>query len=560
MQSIEGFSSIPQGYVKGKTKYIVVIGTTMSGIGKGTFSSSLGNLLALYHGLKVAPIKFDGYLNYDAGTLNPYRHGEVFVLEDGTECDLDLGTYERMLNINLTKDNYLTAGKIFKTIIDKERNGAYLGRDVQFIPHVTGEIKYFIRNLALKKSADVVLIEVGGTVGDIENSYFLEAMRELAYEEGQGNTAFIAIVYIFQPASLGEQKSKAAQLGLRALLSMGIQPHIVICRCENPVTDSIKEKISIYSNVPLKRVIDLHNINNILKVPIFLKNTNLDKEILDILGLKTKSADYSKWEKLANAVDNAKKKITVALTGKYTGVHDSYISILKALEHTAPWFDAAVDIRWIETTNITKEEALKNLKGVDGIIVPGGFGARGIEGKIACISVARQNGIPFLGLCLGLQLAVIEYARNVVGLKDANSTEFDPSTKHPVVDIMAEQKEIKQKGGTMRLGLSPAKLKHNSLLAKIYGRTEIAERHRHRYEVNPKYIEKLEKSGLVFSGTSTDGRFVEFLELPGHPFFVATQAHPEFSSKPLSPNPLFKAFVQACLKFNQNISNLKFPL
>jgi CTP synthase len=341
---------------------------------------------------------------------------------------------------------------------------------------------------------------------------------------------------------------------------MGIQPHIVICRCENPVTDSIKEKISIYSNVPLKRVIDLHNINNILKVPIFLKNTNLDKEILDILGLKTKSADYSKWEKLANAVDNAKKKITVALTGKYTGVHDSYISILKALEHTAPWFDAAVDIRWIETTNITKEEALKNLKGVDGIIVPGGFGARGIEGKIACISVARQNGIPFLGLCLGLQLAVIEYARNVVGLKDANSTEFDPSTKHPVVDIMAEQKEIKQKGGTMRLGLWPAKLKHNSLLAKIYGRTEIAERHRHRYEVNPKYIEKLEKSGLVFSGTSTDGRFVEFLELPGHPFFVATQAHPEFSSKPLSPNPLFKAFVQACLKFNQNISNLKFPL
>ncbi len=548
-QNIESFSSFPEGYVKGRTKYIAVVGTTMSGVGKGTFSSALGNLLALYHGLKVAPIKFDGYLNFDAGTLNPYRHGEVFVLEDGTECDLDLGTYERMLNVNLTKDNYLTAGKIFKTIIDKERAGAYLGRDVQFVPHVTGEIKAFVRQLAIKEKADIVLVEVGGTVGDIENSYFLEAMRELAYEEGPGNVAFVAVVYILQPGSLGEQKSKAAQLGLRALLSAGIQPHIVVCRAEKPVTENVREKISIYSNVPLKRVVSLHDVSNILKVPLFLRKVGIDGEILELLGVKGKQADYSQWEKLVKNVDSANRTITVAITGKYTGVHDSYISIIKALEHTAPWFDSHVNIKWIETTDITlKEQALSALKGVSGIIVPGGFGPRGIEGKIACIQAARENNIPFLGLCLGLQLAVIEYARHVMGLSDANSTEFDPDSPHPVIDLLPEQKSITQKGGTMRLGLWPARLKPGSLVAKLYGRTEIAERHRHRYEVNPKYIDQLERAGLVISGTSPDGRLVEFLELPVHPFFVATQAHPEFSSKPLNPNPLFRGFVQACLK------------
>src|SRR3989338_925170 len=423
----EYYTPIPQGYVKGKTKYIVVFGTVMSGLGKGIFASSLCKLLQ-YQGLTIAPIKFDGYLNYDAGTLNPFRHGEVFVLDDGTECDLDLGTYERFLNQNLSKDNYLTAGKIFKTIIDKERKGDYLGRDVQFIPHVTGEIKNFVRTLAVRTSADVVLVEVGGTAGDLENSYFLEAMRELSYEEGRENVCFVNVTYIIDPSSLQEQKSKPAQLGLRILLSLGIQPHIILCRARNEVTEKIMEKISIYANVPMSRVFSVPNVSNIYKVPIDLETKGLHKEIFNILGLKPrtngdKELTSENWRKIAEGLTSAKKEITIGIIGKYTTVQDSYLSILKALEHCGSKLRIKPIVKWVESSGI--KDIPGSLKGVSGIILPGGFGKRGTEGKIACIQYAREHNLPYLGLCYGFQMAVVEFARNVCKL-DANSTEIDP--------------------------------------------------------------------------------------------------------------------------------------
>lgn len=547
----EFYNKIPKGYKMGKVKYIIVIGSVISGIGKGTITSCISNLFSLYHGYKVSPLKFDGYLNYDAGTLNPYRHGEVFVLDDGTECDQDLGTYERSINMDLTKDNYLTAGKIFKTIIDKERRGEYLGRDVQFIPHVTGEIKGFLRNLAVKSKSDIVIVEVGGTVGDIENSYFLEAMRELAYEEGKENVCFINVVYILKPSTLDEHKSKAAQLGIKSLMSMGIQPDIIICRSETPITEKIKEKISIHSNVPVERVINSYDFENIHHIPLFLKDEGLDKMICETLRLKPRkkpARDFEKWIKLIKMIDKARYKLKIAITGKYTELHDSYISILKALEHTAPYYNAKVEIKWIETTDLKSDvEVGKVLGDVDGIIVPGAFGSRGAEGKILCIKYARKNRVPFLGLCYGFQMAIIEFARNVCGIKDANSTEIDPNTKEPVIDILPEQKKIEGLGGTMRLGGKDVEIKPNTLAYKLYRKTLVRERFRHRYECNPKYIDILENHGLVFSGKHPKYPIMQILELPKHPFFLATQFHPEFTSKPLNPNPIYKGFIRACL-------------
>ena len=560
----EGYSSFPNKYQVGKTKYIVITGSVISGVGKGTFSSSLGNLLKLYHNLNVSPVKFDGYLNVDAGTLNPYRHGEVFVLDDGTETDLDLGSYERMLNHNLTKDNYLTAGKLFKMIIDKERAGDYLGRDVQFIPHVTGEAKLFLRNLAVKSNADVVLVEVGGTVGDLENSYFLEAMRELAYEDGKNNVCFVNVCYIVEPPALGEHKSKAAQLGIRTLMQLGIQPDMVICRSHRPVTENIKEKMSVFSNIPVSRVVNMFDSGTIYTLPIFLKDLGVDTEILKIIGLKTGSAaarEFLKWEELVKKITSAKKQITVAITGKYTGVHDSYLSILKALEHTGPYCGAKVNVKWIDTTEIKNQPDANNfLAGVNGIIVPGGFGERGVEGKIECIRFARENNVPYLGLCYGMQLATIEFARNILGLEGAHTTEVNPKTPHPVICILPEQEEIKGLGGTMRLGGFDVLVKENSVAHRLYGNTKIRERFRHRYNVNTKYIDQLQEGGLVFSGTApqqtdTDKvsvhplkKIMQILELPEHKFFLGTQFHPEFTSRPLEPNPLFRGFVEACSK------------
>ncbi|MBI2545362.1 MAG: CTP synthase [Candidatus Aenigmarchaeota archaeon] len=528
----------------------------MSGVGKGTFSGALATLLSC-HGFKVSPVKFDGYINYDAGTLNPFRHGEVFVLEDGTEGDLDLGSYERALHRNLTKDNYLTGGKIFKTIIDKERAGKFLGRDVQFIPHVTGEIKNFLRQLAMKSDADVVLVEVGGTVGDLENSYFVEAMRELRYEEGKDNVMFVNVTYIIEPNSLDEYKSKAAQLGLRQLLTLGVQPDMIVCRSQTPIPNSVKEKISGFGNVPLSRVYNLYDFSNIYEIPLALRDLSLDKELFSILNISPKENDdtllnFKTWEKFLNKVENANKEIVVGIVGKYTNVHDSYLSVLKSLEHAAPYFDTKVKVKWIEAGDIEdgKTKVEDALKGVDGVIVPGGFGKRGIEGKIAAIKYVRENNIPYLGLCYGMQMAVVEFARNICGLKTAQSTEINPDTECPIIDIIPEQKDILEKsnmGGTMRLGSFSAKLKPGSLVRKLYDKDVITERHRHRWELNPEFHETLEKNGMSLSGIYEKRNLCEFIELPKNKFFVATQAHGEFTSRPLTPSPLFMGFVQACV-------------
>jgi len=552
----ESFASFPKDYKKGKTKYIIITGSVMSGVGKGTFSACLCTLLSC-HGFNISPLKFDGYLNCDAGTLNPYRHGEVFVLDDGTECDLDLGTYERQLNRDLTRDNYLTAGKIFKIILDKERNGQYLGRDVQFIPHVTGEIKYFLRNLAVKTNADIVLVEVGGTIGDLENSYFIEAVRELRHEEGKDNVCFVNVTYIIEPKSLGEFKSKPAQLGIRKLMELGVQPDIIVCRSERPIEKKVREKISVFSNVEVDKIYNLWDFGNIYEIPLLLRDYKIDEAIFDVLKLESKEkvnskVNFSTWEEFVNKTKQANKEVTIGIIGKYTYVHDSYLSIMKALEHAAPYLGAKIKIKWIESTDIEdkKIKVEDALKDVDGIIIPGGFGKRGIEGKIDVIRYVRENKIPFLGLCLGMQLAIVEFARNTCSLNEANSTEFADSSC-PVIDFIPEQADIVKQskyGGTMRLGTYPAVLKEGTLVKKLYKNEKITERHRHRYEVNPKYVEILEKKGLIFSGKSPDGILMEFIELKDHPFFVATQAHPEFKSRPMNPSPLFVGLIKASLE------------
>ncbi|NTV23853.1 MAG: CTP synthase (glutamine hydrolyzing) [Nanoarchaeota archaeon] len=552
----EFYSPYPEGYVKGKTKYIIVLGTVMSGLGKGILSSSIGKLLQ-YKGLTVAPIKFDGYLNQDAGTLNPFRHGEVFVLDDGTESDMDLGTYERMLNINISKDNYMTNGKLFQQILNKERKGEYLGRDVQVIPHVTGEIKLFLRNLAMKSKADVVLFEVGGTVGDLENMFCIEAARQLIYEEGKENVCFIALTYILEPEFLGEQKSKAAQLGIKSLLSMGIQPDLIGCRAHNPVSEKIREKISVYSNVAIENVVSLHDVKSIYVIPGMLRQQKIGDNVMQLLGLSQKNTKteeeklWKAWEGFEKNIISPSKTVTIGITGKYTSLRDSYASVLKALEHAGAEIGAEVQIKWIETTDVEdgKLKAEDALKDVDGILVPGGWGKRGTEGKIKCINYIREHDIPYLGVCYGMQMAVIEFARNVCKIKDANSTEIDPETKDPVIDILPEQKKIENLGGTIRLGGKDVEVKKNTKACDLYSKMErIRERFRHRYEVNPKYISLLEKNGMVFSGKHPKYDIMQIMELPKLSYFVGAQYHPEFTSRPLSPNPLYLGLVKAAFK------------
>ncbi len=527
-------------------KFIVVTGGVLSGLGKGIVTSSVGKLLES-RGYHVVPVKFDGYLNVDAGTMNPYRHGEVFVLDDGTECDMDLGNYERFLNINLCRANNPTGGKIFELVLSKERRGEYLGVDVQFIPHVTGEIKNWIRKVGQDAHADVVIIEVGGTVGDIENSYFIEAMRELRQEEGNENVAFIHVTLVPKLSVVGEQKSKPTQQSVKQLLGMGIQPDFILCRCEEPLEDKPKKKISQFCNVSEGHVISDHDCSTIYEVPFVLEDSNLGDELSRRLGLEVRPPSLLDWRAMVDNIKHPKGEITVAITGKYTALKDSYASILEALIHAGAHHSARVNVKWVETTRIEDGELSVEdaLNGVDGIIVPGGFGSRGTEGKISCIRYCRENNIPFLGLCYGFQMAVVEYARNVAGLKGANSTEIDPKTPYPVIDILPGQ--TSDLGGTMRLGAYDAVLKKGSRVAEAYGKEKISERHRHRYEVSPDYIGKLEKAGLVFSGTSPDGSLMEFLELPKHKFFIGTQAHPEFKTHLEEPAPLFYQFVGACL-------------
>ena len=524
-------------------KYIVVLGSLMSGLGKGIVTSSVGKLLQS-KGLKASPIKFDGYLNVDCGTMNPFRHGEVFFLEDGTECDMDFGTYERFLNVDLSGKNSITGGKLFRNIIDKERKGGFLGRDVQIVPHLTDEIKSWVRKTGEEQDADVVIIEVGGTVGDLENGYFLEAMRQLAAEE---KVLFVQLTFV-PSLSEGELKTKPTQHANRLIQSMGIHPNIVICRQDEPLTREAREKLSMFCNVPPGNVFDDPNIDTIYELPQLLEKQRMTELLLSELGIEEKGEDMKEWRALVEKIKGPRKEITVAITGKYTAVKDAYVSVKEALVHGGAHNSAKVNIKWVETSEIDdgKATAKELLSGCDGIIVPGGYGSRGTEGKMACIKYARENGLPFLGLCYGLQMAVIEWARHKAGMEGANSTEIDEKTKYPVIDFLPEQRGIKDKGANQRLGAWPCKLKKGTKAYAAYGTEDISERHRHRYEVNNDFVKKLEESGLVISGTSPDGKIVEVIEWPDG-FGVGTQAHPELKSRLERPAPLFVAFVKACL-------------
>lgn len=555
-EETEFYAPMPAGYKPGRTKYVFVFGTVMSGLGKGIFSSSLAKCMK-DKGLTVAPIKLEGYLNQDSGTLNPYRHGEVFVLDDGMETDMDLGTYERMLDQDLSRANFATSGQIFRRVLDKERRGSYLGRDVQMIPHVTGEVKIKLRELAVASNADVVFVEIGGTVGDVENAYYIEAAREMAFEEGPDSCAFVALTYIIAPPKLGEQKSKAAQLGIRGLLGTGIQPHIIACRAQNPVTRKVLEKIALYSNVPFERLFSMHDCDSIYVIPDMIRGAGLDEKVIEILQSKDRVYPEGEvksreaWQGYVHRLRGATRQVHIGVIGKYTTVRDSYASILHALEHSGAALDAHVQVEWLDASEMDASKVARAMVGLDGVIVPGGFGARGAEGKILCIQHARENRIPYLGICYGFQLAVVEFARNVCGLADANTTELGPDTPHPVIDILPEQKQIEGLGGNMRLGGRDVQIKPDTLAARLFNRApEVRLRFRHRYEVEPAYIDRLERGGMVFSGKAPDYPIMQILELPGemHPYFLGTQAHPELQSRPLRPQPLFVGLVRAALE------------
>jgi len=570
----EYYSPVPDGYRFGQHKYVVIVGTVMSGLGKGIFSSSMAKVLK-DKGLTVAPIKLEGYLNIDSGTLNPYRHGEVFILDDGTECDMDLGTYERMLDQNLTNRNFTTAGRIYTEILERERQGVYLGRDVQMIPHVTGEVKRKLRELALRgdgqRPADVVFVEVGGTVGDYENGFYIEALRELAFEEGPGSVCFVALTYVIEPPALGEQKSKAAQLGIQRLLETGIQPHLIACRAENLVTPKVLEKIAMFSNVPLKRVFSMHDRESIYTIPDEMRAEGLDREILSLLGVHdrvdTRHEDLARksWTSFVRGLTaEHNHTVRVGITGKYADLRDAYASIDKALEHCGAHLGCTIEQEWIETTEITDKTVADRLRDLDGVIVPGGFGSRGVEGKIACVKHCRETMVPYLGICLGFQVAVIEFARNVLGIADASSTEFDPMCGSPLISELPDQKKIEGLGGTMRLGAQDVQITPGTLASFLAGgETAVRERFRHRYEVDPSFIERLEAGGLVFSGRHPEQPIMQVLELPSsaeavegvapeipltHPYFIGAQCHPELTSRPLSPQPLFMGLVAAAMR------------
>jgi len=523
-------------------KYIVVTGGVLSGLGKGIVTSSIGFLLKS-KGYKITAIKIDPYLNCDAGTMNPFQHGEVFVLDDGGEVDLDLGNYERFLDINLTRDNNITTGRVYKNVIEKERRGDYLGKTVQIVPHITNEIKEWIRRVADESGADICVVEIGGTVGDIESMPFLEAVRQLHLEEGESNVVFIHTTLVPILKVVGEQKTKPTQHSVKELRAIGISPDIIVARSPKPLEKSVKEKISLFCNVPSDAVFSSPDVECIYEVPLILEKQGITKHILRKLSMKYRESNLEKWKKFVENAKNGRNKIKIAMVGKYTALGDSYISILEAFRHASAELDAKPEVVWIEAETI---EEGKKIGDVDAILVPGGFGARGVEGKIKTIEHARKNRIPFLGICFGFQLAVVEYGRNVLGL-ECHSTEVKDDTKHPIIMILPEQYGVKEMGGTMRLGSQPILIKEGTLAHKLYRKREIYERHRHRYEVNPDYIDALEKNGLVFSGIAEDKIRMEILELPDHPYFIASQFHPEFKSRPLKPAPLFYGFIDSAV-------------
>ena len=513
----------------------------MSGLGKGIAAASMGHLLSSR--LKIVPIKCDGYLNVDPGTMNPFEHGEVFVLDDGGEVDMDFGHYERFLGVNCKSKWNLTMGKVFDMVRQKERRGDYLGKTVQYIPHVTDVIKKHVFEIAKEEKADLIIVEIGGTVGDIENELFLEAMRQMKEDAGRGNVVYVHLTYVPIPHGVNEQKSKPTQQSVNLLKQRGIFPDVIIGRCSQFLTKEIKTKISNFCDVDPQAVITGLDVEDIYEIPLIFEQEGLAEILHKKLGIYS-PPDMRKWKKWIENLRSPSREITVAMCGKYTKLVDSYASIIESFNHCAAHLGCKINLEWVETTDLTDTSFMDD---VDGVVIPGGFGHRGTEGKIEVIRLARERNVPFLGLCLGLQLAVIEFARHVCGLDGANSTEIDPHTPHPVIDILPEQKEIMDKGGTMRLGAYTAVLKEDSLVRALYQTPEVSERHRHRYEVNPVYHPVIAEKGMVFSGCSRDGRLVEFIELPSLKFFLATQAHPELKSRMEAPAPLFYGFVKACL-------------
>lgn len=530
-----------------ETKYIFVTGGVVSSLGKGVATASIGLLLKSY-GLKVILQKIDPYINVDPGTMNPYQHGEVFVTADGAECDLDLGHYERFLNDSLTRDNNITTGQIYYSVITKERQGEYLGKTVQVVPHITDEIKSRIMKITSENRVDIVITEIGGTVGDIEGQPFLEAARQMRLEQGKNNTLYIHLTLVPFIKTTREFKTKPTQHSVRELLGRGIQPDILLCRTDSWLGDDERRKISLFCNIPINAVIDAVDVECIYEIPLIFHQQKLDQMILANFSIAEGEADLTEWQLFVERAKSPSKTVEIAICGKYVELRDAYKSIIEALYHAAVANDARLKLKWVDTDRIDDDITLNNtLSYVSGILIPGGFGMRGVEGKIKVVKYARETKKPFLGICLGMQCLVMEYARNVCGLKGANSTEFDDSTTHPVIDLLPEQKKIKDMGGTMRLGNWPCQLEPKSLAHRIYGRDLIEERHRHRYEVNPKYIKILTEKGLIFSGKSPDGKLMEIAEIPGHPFFIGTQFHPEFTSRPLCPNPMFYHFIEAAL-------------
>ncbi len=528
-------------------KFIFVTGGVISSLGKGIASASIGRILES-RGLKVSLMKFDPYINIDPGTMNPFQHGEVYVTDDGAETDLDLGHYERFSSAGMTRFNNVTTGQIYNAVIAKERRGDYLGKTIQVIPHITNEIKERVKKVASVSGADIVIVEIGGTVGDIESLPFLEAARQFRLDMGHDNVLYIHLTLIPYIRSADEIKTKPTQHSVGTLREIGIQPDILVCRTEKPLSGDIKEKISLFCNVRKEEVIEAIDVSSIYQIPLIFKNQILDEIILSRFHLICKSSDLKEWEKdVVARVLNPAHRVTIALVGKYISLQDAYKSIFESLIHAGIHNDALVQIKRVDSEDIEKGSLKEVFEGVSGILVPGGFGYRGIEGKIKAVKHARECRIPYLGLCLGMQCAVIEFARDVCSMKEANSTEFKPKTKYPVISLLEEQRKVRDMGGTMRLGAYPCKIKRNTLAFKVYGKELIQERHRHRYEFNNAYKAALEKKGMVFSGVYANKNLVEIVELKEHPFFIAVQFHPEFKSKPDNAHPLFREFIKAAL-------------
>jgi CTP synthase len=530
-----------------RMKYIFVTGGVVSSLGKGLAAAALGTLLE-HRGLRVILQKFDPYLNVDPGTMSPFQHGEVYVLSDGAETDLDLGHYERFTNCVLTRANNVTSGQVYETVLAKERRGDYLGKTVQVIPHVTDEIKGRIQRLAKEQPGDVIITEIGGTTGDIEGLPFLEAIRQFQLEVGAENVVIMHVTLVPYIKAAGELKTKPSQQSIAKLREIGLQPHVLLCRTEKPLDLEVRQKLALFCNVPLHAVVEVRDVDHtIYELPLTLQDERLDETVCRLLRLDTPPADMSEWRKFVQRVVHPKKKLKIAVVGKYMDLQDAYKSIYESLTHAGAANDCGVELLLIDAEDLEATDPHKCLNPAAGIIVPGGFGDRGVEGKILAVRYAREQRVPYLGLCLGMQVATIEFARNACGLPGANSTEFEESAADPVICLLEDQKEVRQKGASMRLGSWPTSLTRGTLAEKVYGASQTIERHRHRYEFNLQYRDLMEKKGFVIAGTSPDGKLVELIELRDHPWFLACQFHPEFLSKPNQPHPLFKGFIAACL-------------